>query len=74
MDCGAGAGLFRALGGEADLVDLEAAEHVEHFHDALVLGCAVAADDDGDIRGGGLDGDLRRRDVRELPASGGLLL
>jgi hypothetical protein len=43
------------LGDQADLVDAEAAEHVEHVHHALVLALAVAAHDDGHVRGGGFD-------------------
>jgi hypothetical protein len=47
--------LFSGLGGETDLIDLQASENIEDIHDALVLGGAVSADDDWDVRSGGFD-------------------
>ena len=41
---------FRGLGGEADLGDPDATDDIEDIHHHLVLGGAVAADDDGEFR------------------------
>ncbi len=48
--------LLWRLCGETDFIDLDTTQDIEHIHDALVLGGAVTADDDGDIRCGGFDG------------------
>lgn len=46
---GHGLGLLGRLGGKADLLDVEASEHIEDFHDHHVLRGAVATDDDGEL-------------------------